>query len=367
MIETNEKTKIPVAEPSLGEEELEYVIDAIKSGWISSKGKYVKKFEDEFAEYCNSKYGISCCNGTVAIHLALLALGIKEGQEVIIPASTYVATAHAIKHVNAKPVIVDVDRETWTINTKKIEEKINEKTKVIMPVHLYGIPCHMEEIKEIAEKHNLYVIEDCAEAHGAEHNGKKVGSFGDIGCFSFFGNKIITTGEGGMCVTDNQDLKEKMGKIRNQGASETNSYWHDIVGYNYRLTNIQAAIGLAQLNKINKFLDIKKKNSELYENYLSDFPEIKFIPKAKNGKNVDWMHIILSDKKDEIIRALEKENIETRPFFTPLNKLPPYYSQETYPIAEELNQKGINLPSSTKLGKDDIERICEIIKKVLSG
>jgi perosamine synthetase len=257
--------------------------------------------------------------------------------------------------------------ETWTIDPNKIEEKINERTKAIIPVHLYGMPCDMGKIIEIAKKHNLYVIEDCAEAHGAEYKNKKVGSLGDIGCFSFFGNKIITTGEGGMCVTNNKELKEKIKKLRNQGADEKNKYWHDIVGYNYKLTNIQAAIGLAQLRKINYFLECKKENAELYSTFLNDVPEIKMIQKKEDRKNVHWMNIILSNKKNEIMLALEKENIETRPFFIPINKMPPYYSSESYPIAEEMNKKGINLPSSTKLKKEEIKKICDIIKKVMKN
>lgn len=357
--------RIPVGEPDIGDEELRYATDAIKSGWVSSRGKYVKKFEEEFARYCGTKYAISCCNGTSAIHLALLSLGVGEGSEVIIPVSTYVATANATRYVNATPIPVDSDLETWTIDTNQIEGKISEKTRAIIPVHLYGIPCEMDKILEISRKYNLPVIEDCAEAHGAEYGGKKVGNLGEIGCFSFFGNKIITTGEGGMCVTNDVGLKEKMEKLRNQGTDDTKKYWHDIVGYNYRMTNVQAAIGLAQLEKIDAFLERRDENARLYSTFLADVPGIGFIPRIEDRKNVYWMNIILSDRRDEIIRNLEEDNIETRPFFVPINKMPHYHSTDSYPVAEELYRRGINLPSSVKLKKEEIERVCNIIKKTV--
>ena len=353
---------IPVAEPLIGEKELKYITEAIKSGWISS-GKYISMFEEKFSKFCGVKYGISCNSGTSALHLALVALGIREGDEVIIPTFTYISTANVVKYVNATPIFVDSSRETWNIDPKKIEEKITEKTKAIIPVHLYGLPCEMEKIMEIAKKYNLYIIEDAAEAHGAEYKGKKVGSFGDIGCFSFFGNKIITTGEGGMCVTNNLELKEKLESLRNQGMSKERRYWHPIVGFNYRMSNIHAAIGLAQLEGINDSINLKIRNAELYSERLKDIVELP--PNIKDTKNIYWMFCILSDKKDEIIKALKEKEIETRPLFSPIHKMPPYYIGEKYPIAKELNKKGINLPSSIKLKEEEIKRICEIIKAVV--
>lgn len=355
---------IPVAEPFIGENELKYVTEAIKSGWVSN-GKYIPMFEEKFAEFCGVKYGISCNSGSSALHLALVALGIKEGDEVIIPTFTYISTANVVKYVNATPIFVDSSRETWNINPKKIEEKITKKTKAIIPVHLYGLPCEMDKIMEIAKKHNLYVIEDAAEAHGAEYKEKKVGSFGDIGCFSFFGNKIITTGEGGMCVTNNLELREKLEILRNQGMSKKRKYWHPVVGFNYRMSNIHAAIGLAQLERINHSINLKIRNAELYSEKLKNTVELP--PNIKNIKNVYWMFCVLSDKKEEIIKALKEKDIETRPLFSPIHKMPPYHLEESYPVAEELNKKGINLPSSIKLKEEEIKNICETIKKVIEN
>ncbi|NQV08592.1 DegT/DnrJ/EryC1/StrS family aminotransferase, partial [Candidatus Woesearchaeota archaeon] len=255
---------IPVAEPVLEGNELKYVTECVKTGWISSAGKFVKKFEEKFSKYCDCKYGVAVSNGTTALHLALVALGIKKGDEVIVPNFTFVATANAVVYVGGVPVFVDADKETWNIDVDKIEEKITSKTKAIIPVNIYGHPCDMNKIMDIAKKHNLYVIEDCAESHGAEYNGEKTGSFGDISCFSFYGNKIITTGEGGMCVTNNKELAEKMSMLKDHGMKPERRYWHETIGFNYRMTNIQAAIGLAQLENINKFIETKRENTIIY-------------------------------------------------------------------------------------------------------
>lgn len=360
-----ERKNIPVAEPMLDNKELEYATDAIKSGWISSKGSYIKKFEEKFAEYCGSNYAVSCNNGTSALHLALLALGIKRGDEVILPTFTYIATANAIRYVGAKPIFVDTKKEDWNINPKKIESKITPKTKAILCVHLYGVPCDMNQIMDISKRKNIFVVEDCAEAHGAKYFGKKVGSIGDIGCFSFFGNKIITTGEGGMCVTNRKDLVDKMELFRNQGMSKERRYWHDEVGYNYRMTNIQAAIGLAQLEKIEHFLNIRKEHEDLYKKFLGNLKEIEFYKEKENINTVPWMHSILVNKRDELINFLKKRLIETRPFFFPVHTMPPYLTKENFPNSEIFSQRGINLPSSTNLSEKDIQRVCEDIKSFL--
>ena len=245
---------IPIAEPLLEEEELNNVMEAVKSGWISSKGKFIPEFEENFARYCGVKHSVATSNGTVALHLALATLGIKEGDEVIVPTLTFIATANAVRYTGAKPVFVDSNPDYWCIDPEKIEGAITPKTRAIIPVHLYGHPCDMEAIMAVAKKHDLYVIEDAAEAHGAEHKGRKVGSFGDIACFSFYGNKIITTGEGGMCLTDDEILAERMRILRDHGMNPGKRYWHDIVGFNYRMTNMQAAIGVAQLEKIDRVI-----------------------------------------------------------------------------------------------------------------
>jgi len=359
---------IPVAEPDLTGNELKYVSECIKSGWISSRGKFVKEFEDKFAKFCDSTYGVSVSNGTVALHLALVALGITKGDEVIIPDLTFAASANAVLHTGATPILVDVDKETWNIDINKIEGKISVKTKAIMPVHLYGFPCDMEKIMSIAKKHNLFVIEDCAEAHGAMFNNKKVGSFGDIACFSFYGNKIMTTGEGGICTTNNKELAQKMQMLKDHGMQPDNRYWHEVIGYNYRMTNIQAAIGLAQLERIEKMIQAKIKVYETYNKFLKDVKGITLAPLSNNQyKGVYWMYSILIEdnfgiNRDELMKKLQEKDIDTRRFFYPLHEMPPYKINKEFPISTELSKKGINLPSSTNLSEEQIKFICETIK-----
>jgi len=358
---------IPVAEPNLNGNELKYVKDCIESGWISSIGEYVKKFEQEFSGYCGVKHGVAVANGTVALHLALEALGIKPGDEVIVPALTFIATANAVKYVGAKPVFIDSEPRTWNIDPERIKEKITKKTKAIMPVHLYGHPCDMGIINEIAEKHDLKVIEDAAEAHGAEYKGKKVGSLSDVSCFSFYGNKILTTGEGGMCLTNDEKIAEKIEQLKDHGMSKERRYYHPQLGYNYRLTNIQAAIGLAQLERIEQTIDTKRRNAKTYNSLLKNVKGITLPVEEPWAKNVYWMYSILVERgyklrRDELIGKLKKEGIDTRPFFIPLHKMPYLDEGLKFPIAEELGEKGINLPSSVKLTKEQIEEITSFIK-----
>ncbi len=351
---------IPVAEPSLGDEELENVIEAVKSGWISSKGKFIPEFEENFAKYCNCKYGVATSNGTTALHLALTALGISKGDEVIVPDLTFIATANAVTYCNAKPIFVDSHPEYWGIDPEKIEEKITKNTKAIIPVHLYGHPCNMDPIMDIAEDYELYVIEDVAEAHGAEYKGKKVGSFGDISCFSFYGNKIITTGEGGMCITNNKELAEKMRVLRDHGMNPNKKFWHDVIGFNYRMTNMQAAVGLAQLQKLDEFIEKRRQIAKWYEDGLEEFAKegkITLHPEMSWAKCVYWMYSILINRdkfgitRDELMKKLEENGIETRPFFYPIHVMPPYKNNEGFPVAEEVARKGINLPSGVGLTK----------------
>lgn len=353
---------IPIAEPSLKGNELKYITDAITSGWVSSNGKYVSMFEESFAKFCEVEYSISCSSGTAALHLALVALGIKEGDEVIIPDLTYISTANAVLYVGAKPILVDVDKSTWNIDVNKIEEKITKKTKAIIPVHLYGLPCNMKRIMEIAEKYDLKVIEDCAESLGSKVVSVHTGTLGDIGCFSFFGNKVITTGEGGMCITKNKELDKKMRSLRNQGMSSEKRYWHSSIGFNYRMTNLQGALGVAQLESLNLFLKKKIENAKLYTKLLKNIKGLKI--QSEEG-NVYWMYCILSDKKDEIIKALNKESIETRPLFIPIHIMPHHNSNQRFPISQDLSNRGLSLPSSVNLKKEEIKRICKIIKGVL--
>jgi perosamine synthetase len=363
---------IPVAEPSLGEEELKNVTEAVKSGWISSKGEFIEEFERNFSSYCDRKSGVATSNGTVALHLALKALGISKGDEVLVPDLTFVAVANTVTYCNAKPVFVDSHPNYWCIDPKKIEEKITPRTKAIIPVHLYGHPCDMDAIMDVAEDHNLYIVEDTAEAHGAENKGKKVGSFGDISCFSFYGNKIITTGEGGMCLTNNEDLAEKMRIFRDHGMNPNKRYWYDVIGFNYRMTNLQAAVGVAQLKKLDEFIEKKRQITRWYSEELKDLEEkelIKLHPEMPWAKCVYWMYSMLIEDKfdmsrDDLIRKLEEKTIDTRPFFYPMHVMPPHKNNERFPVAEEISRKGINLPSAVCLKEEEIKFICEMINEI---
>ena len=359
--------RIPVAEPDIGREELENIIEAVKSGWISSKGKFIVELEEKFSRYIGTKFGVSTSNGTTALHLALEALGIKAGDEVILPTLTFIACANMVKYTGAKPVFVDSHPDYWCIDPQKIEEKISDKTKAIMPVHLYGHPCDMDAISKIAKKHSLYIVEDCAEAHGAEFKGRKVGSFGTISCFSFYGNKIITTGEGGMCLTDDEVLAEKMRVLRDHGMSTQKRYWHEVIGFNYRMTNLQAAIGVAQLNKIDKFIEQKRKNAKIYNEFLKNIEGIVLPPEMSWAKNVYWMYSILVEDifgmdRNGLLEKLAESGIDNRPFFYPVHSLPPYKENRHYPVAEDLSAKGLNLPSSVKLSEIDLSKIANVLR-----
>lgn len=366
---------IPICEPSLGKEELDNVIDAVNSSWISSNGPFVSEFEENFADYCGTKYGIATSNGTVALHLALKALGIKNGDEVIVPALTFIATANSVSYCGAKSVFVDSDPTYWCMDPEKIERQITSKSKAIIPVHLYGHPCDMKSIMEISEDHGLYVIEDVAEAHGAEFNNKKVGSFGDISCFSFYGNKIMTTGEGGMCITNDENINEKMRVLRDHGMDPNKKYWHEIIGFNYRMTNLQAAVGVAQLKKLDGFVDKKRQLAKWYEHEFKDLSDegfIKMHPEMSWAKCVYWMYSLLINdkckiKKEKLMEKLNEKGIDTRPFFHSVHTMPPYANNQQFPISEQLSTKGINLPSSTTLSKEDVSYIANSIREVING
>lgn len=350
-----------MAKPSLDGNELKYVTDCIESNWISSQGDYIRKFEEGFSKFCERKYGVATSSGTTALHLALTALGVGPGDEVIVPCLTFVATASVVKHCGAKPVFVDADERTWNIDVNKIEEKITKKTKAIIPVHLYGAPCDMDPIMKIAKKHKLFVIEDAAEAHGAKYKGKKVGSFGDISCFSFFANKIITTGEGGMCVTNNKALVNKIKLYRDHGRVK--GYWHPVVGYNYRMTNLQGALGLAQLEEIDHLLIKRRYLSGFYSALLEDVKGITF--QNKDYKNVCWMYSVLFKDRKKVEKALKENEIDYRLFFYPLNKLPPYRDGKKYPVAEKLSKHGINLPTFIDITTQDMLKIGYVIEEAL--
>jgi len=362
---------IPLAEPDLDGNESKYLSECICSSWISSKGVFVNKFESSFAKFTKTQFAISTSNGTTALHLSLEALGIKRGDEVIVPDLTFIASANAVSYTGAKVVLVDVDRKTWNIDPIKIRLRISSRTKAIMVVHLYGHPAKMSEIIQIAKEKNLTVIEDAAEAHGAEvkiKHWEKVGGIGDVGCFSFYGNKIITTGEGGMVVTNNRKLAEKMRILRDHGQKPDRRYYHEVIGYNYRMTNLQAAIGCAQLERIEKFIKRKRAIAKLYNHYLSGIEGIILFPETSWAKSVYWMYSILVDRpypktRDQLMQILAKKRIETRPFFYPLHQLPPYKQHNLFPNSTYLAAHGINLPSGVTLKDSEIERVAQIVKQ----
>jgi perosamine synthetase len=367
---------IPVCEPFLNGNELKYVTDCINSGWISSSGNYVKAFEEKFAEYCGAKYGVAVCNGTVALHLALVAAGIKPGDEVIIPDFTMIASAFAVCYIGAVPVFVDAEPDTWNIDVEKIEEKISAKTKAIMPVSIFGHPCKMDEIWYIAKKYNLLVIEDGAESHGAEYKEKKTGNLADITAFSFFANKNLTTGEGGMVVTNNEKFYNKARYHKNLcfPLDAPRDYRHNDIGFNYRISNIHAAIGLAQVEKADEYRDMRIRNAGLYHEYLSEIPGILFQKTIKSVKSVHWMNAIVIDSSkfghtlNELISHLKVANIETRNLFVGMHKQPSLINLGCNPtgnfkVTDWLSDNGLYLPSASNLSKDKIEYVCEQINK----
>ena len=360
---------IPISQPSITQKEIDYVTDAVKSGWVSSLGEYVEKFEKMFSEYCDTKYSLTTSNGTVALHLALAALGIKQEDEVIVPNFTFIATANSIKYLGGKVITADIDEETYCISPKAIEKAITSKTKAIIPVHLYGHPANMDEINKIAKENNVFVIEDAAEAHGADINGKKVGGLGDAGVFSLYGNKIITSGEGGIITTNNHALFEKMKYLRDQAMSSEKRYWHTEIGFNYRMTNLQAALAVAQLERIDEMLDKRIEIFSWYHKYLNNINGIKLNPKSENYKNVYWMICVellnLSEiERDNVIVTLNDKHIESRPYFYPISEMP-MYTTVNAPVTKLISERGINLPCYFDITKEQVVYICKELKKLL--
>jgi perosamine synthetase len=360
------KTKfIPVAEPSLKGNELKYVTDAVLSTWISSRGEYIDRFEEGFASFCGSKFGVAVSNGSVAIHLALKAMDIGPGDEVIVPDFTFAATINSVIHCGATPVIVDVLQDSWCIDPQATSAAITSKTKAIIPVHIYGQPCDMDSIMKLAHLHGLYVLEDAAEAHGATYQGKKVGSIGHAATFSFFGNKIITCGEGGMVTTDDEKLMERMRVLRDHGMSKTRRYWHDHVGFNFRLTNVQAAIGCAQLEKIR---DIQKWRSELEKSYINVFKDydIQFQVDIPGNERAHWLISAIMpsmSQRDSIIEHFRKHNIDFRPFFYPLSEMPIYKPYSFQSInARGISQLGVSFPTVENMNMVEFKSILDAWK-----
>jgi len=362
---------IPVCEPVLDGNEEQYVLDCLRTNWISSAGKYIAAFEERFSGYCGAKYGVACSSGTSAIHLALAALDIGPGAEVIIPCFTLVVSANMVILTGAKPVLVDVDPRTWCIDPEKIKEKITPRTKAIMVVHMYGHPCDMDPIKDLAKRYGLFVIEDAAEAHGAEYKGQQVGAIGDVGCFSLYGNKIITSGEGGLLTTNSVEIADRARLLRNQ-AFEEPRFVHRFLGFNYRMTNIQAAIGLAQCEKLEEKVERKRQIARIYTELLKDEPDLTIPYEAPWAKNVYWMYGILIGQgfgvqRDELMRLLRKKGVETRAFFYPMHRQPVYQGDDprfpdvtgNYPVSDDLGRRGLYLPSGLTLTNEQIHQVVE--------
>ena len=361
--------KYPVYQPSLAGNEKKYVMDCLDSTWISSKGKYLAEFESKFAERIDIKHATAVCNGTVALHLALLTLGIKEGDEVIVPSLTYIASVNAIAYTGATPVFVDSLRSTWQMNPEDVRKKITPRTKAIMAVHLYGHSCDMDALSAICKEHQIFLIEDAAEAFGTYYKGKHAGTFGDISTFSFFGNKTITTGEGGMVVTNDETLFDRAVHFRGQGLAQHREYWHDVIGYNYRMTNICAAIGLAQLEQADTFIAQKKAVSLEYISQLQNLP-LDYHHEEKDTTHSYWMFSVLLDNikdREPLREHLKLNGVETRPLFYPVHTMPMYSKNyQKHEVAENIGWRGINLPSYPGLTKEDITYICDSIKGYFS-
>lgn len=369
------KRFIPVAAPVFAGNEKAYVLDCIDSSWISSCGKYVDRFERAFADFCGVRYAVSCSSGTAALHVALLALGVGPGDEVLVPTLTFVATANAVSYCGARPRFVDSEPDTWTIDPALIEAKITSRTKAIIPVHLYGYVANMDDITAIARRHNLFVVEDAAEAHGAEFRGRRVGSLGDVGAFSFYGNKIIACGEGGMVVTNSAKLAQYAAQLRGQGMDLQRRYWFPMIGYNYRMPNLTAAVGLAQLERIDWHLHRRLEVASWYQELLGDIPGIAWQAASKDTECVDWMFTILLDEpiqvsRDDVIARLLERGVETRPVFYPMHVLPPYQEMGKkdgeFTVAERVARTGISLPTWAGLEREDIVFVCEALRDCIN-
>ena len=367
---------IPVCEPTLGGNELKYVQQAVETNWISSAGGFIRDFEARFAEECGAKYGIACANGTVALHLALATLGLQPGDEVILPTFTMIATINAVTYCGATPVLVDNEPAFWQMDVEDVARKITPRTKAIIPVHIYGHPVDMDALNALACEHDILVIEDAAEAHGAEYKGRRTGGLGAAAAFSFYGNKILTTGEGGMITTNDQDIARLAWNLRDHAFSSERHFWHKFVGFNYRMTNLQAAVGLAQVERLDELVAARRRNAALYTSLLRDIPGIITPPEAEWAKNVFWMYGIMVERnaygmnRDELRRVLADNGIETRTFFIPMHCQPVYWNTfkgQRFPVAERLCRDGFYLPSSSSLTVGEIERVAAVISSAQQG
>lgn len=359
----------PISRPSIGAREEELVLEAVRSGWVSSIGKYIDEFEASFAKFCGVEYALAVSNGTTALHLALATLDLGPGDEVIVPDLTFVATANAVAYTGATPVLADVDPDTLCIDARSIEMALTNRTKAIIPVHLYGHPADMDSINAIAAAHGLHVIEDAAEAHGAEYKGRRVGGLGTCGVFSFYGNKVITTGEGGMLTTNDRSIHQRAKSLRDHAMSPQRRYFHEERGFNYRMTNLQAALGVAQMERIDEFL---KRRVEIMNWYRAQIPTTDHIRlnRVKNwASSAFWMICLEVDwfdeqKRDGFMKALRERGVDTRPYFCTLSSMP-MYRREPLPVAAQKARTGLNLPCYFELSQPDVQKIAAIVNEIL--
>jgi perosamine synthetase len=357
------RAPIPVAHPDLSGNEAKYLLQCVESGWVSSGGEFVDRFETSFAAFCGTREAISCSSGTAALHLALAALHVSDGDEVIVPTLTYVATANAVRYCGARPVFVDCNEDTLTLEVADVRRKITARTKAIVAVHLYGQCADMRSLLDL-ELADIAVIEDAAEAHGATHHGRRAGSLGTVGAFSFFGNKIVTTGEGGMLTLDDAELGRRIRYLRDQATDTDRHYWHTDVGFNYRITNLQAALGVAQMERIGALLESRAQIAQWYDDDLADLEDDLRRPTIHFGNgHVHWMYTVtlrpnVASSRDEIVRRLADEGIETRPAFPPVHQMRPYFEPGArFPVAERVSAASIALPAHSRLEREDIRRV----------
>ena len=368
------KKFINVCDPLISKDAKKYVNECIETEWVSSSGKFLNMFEEKWARYCGAEEGIAVTNGTSALQVAFKSLNLQSGDEVIMPSFTIISCALAIIEAGAKPVLVDCYPDNWCMNVNEVEKKISSKTKAILVVHMFGHPVEMNRINRLVKKHNLFLIEDAAEAHGAMYKNKKVGSFGDLACFSFYANKLITTGEGGMVVSNNKILAERVRSLRNLSFRSDRRFFHTELGYNYRLTNMQAALGVSQIKNIEKHVTIKRRNTRNYNKILKDMKlPLRLPTERENVRSVFWMYGIIIKNKlfkaDYLAKKLFELGIETRPLFLGMHQQPvlknmKLFRNQSFPITEELSEFGLYLPSGLKLKTSDIKNVCKAVKKV---
>jgi perosamine synthetase len=365
---------IPVASCDVAGNEEKYVLDAIRSTWISSTGPYITRFEKELAAACGARAAVGVCNGTVGLHLALAALGVGPGDEVLVPSLTYIATANAVRYVGAEPVFVDVDPATWCIDPTRLREAVTPRTRGLVPVHLYGHPADMDAIQQVASAHGLWVVEDAAEAHFATYKGRPVGSLSRVAVFSFYGNKVLTCGEGGALTLDDPALEERARMLRGQGMDPRRRYYFPVTGFNYRLTNVAAAMLCAQLERREAILARRRRVFRLYRELLQDVAGIGFQPCAPWAEPTPWLFCVTVDQnafgrsRDELMAALLERGIDTRPFFLPVHQLPPFREAsrrrgEDLPVTVALAASGLNLPTYNDLRDSDVERVAEAVRE----